>query len=209
MCRRALRCLNTAPKTKTKTKGHGRIHKAKRGAEIGLLHAGNAAGACFFSMVERVLLMEGAYANAGVLDWFRFRDDCLFVIKGGFSFKSLWARMEEMAGFFDMKFEDVSTVEIQYLDIVLRREGASILSFPFLRNPGLKRMLSKQSAHPWAVHTSWPRFMMRRVENLTNSHDALVEYKNELQDRLRANDCVLPLSGAGTCVNAFRQKHAF
>ena len=51
--------------------------------------------------------------------------------------------------------------------------------------------------------------MMRRVEKLTNSHGALVDYKNELLDRLRANDCVLPFSGAGEWGDTIPQKHAF
>ena len=59
----------------------GSQYQVLRGAGIGLLHAGDIADAVFYSLVEKQLLSENAYAvEGGVADWYRFRDDMCFVI---------------------------------------------------------------------------------------------------------------------------------
>ena len=93
---------------------------------------------------------------------------------------------------FKLKIEAASTIEMRYLDIVLKRHDNRILTFPFLKDPCLSRRLSCKSAHPRDVHVSWPEMMLKRVNTLTSSGDAVCEYTDELLKRLREDGCFLP-----------------
>ena len=169
-----------------------KLHKVRCGAGIGLLHAGDIADACFYSMVEQKLLEDHQYEAAGVIDWFRFRDDMCFFLSSGPLFKRLLERMSQLATFYELKVEDVSTVELRYLDLVFRRQDGRIAVCPYLKDPCLSRRLSRLSAHPWEIHQSWPKMLFKRAELLTNSSEALCEYKSVLTSRLRNDGCLVP-----------------
>ena len=64
------------------------------------------------------------------------------------------AKMEGLSEFFVLKVEEVSTVQLRYLDILVRRGGSVAKTLPFLKDPNLSRKLPLKSAHPWAVHRS-------------------------------------------------------
>ena len=152
----------------------------REGAGIGLMHAGDVADACFLALVELDLMAADSYSEAGILDWFRFRDDMLFMATSGPGFRSLYNTMEEKAEFFQLKIEDISTVRIKFLDLEICRSDTRILTLPSPKDPGLSRRLSRKSAHPWSVHVCWPRMMIGRVASLTSSTDAIEAYTLEL-----------------------------
>ena len=160
-----------------------------------MLHSGDVADACFYSMVEKEMISASDFERAGVLDWYRFRDDCLFLVQLGQGFKAALEKMKRLADLFELKVESVSTVEMRYLDLMVRREGDRIMALPYLKDPGLSRRLSRESAHPWAVHAAWPRMMLKRGEKLTDSNEALVAYNDELRSRFLADGCVVPPHG--------------
>ena len=83
------------------------------------------------------------------------------------------------------------------LELILRREGNRIVTLPHLKDPGLSRRLSKQSAHALEVHKSWPKVMMKNVASITTSSEAVKEYQFELAIRLRNDGCLLPSLEAG------------
>ena len=166
------------------------FYKINSGCGIGLLHASNVADACFYSCVERDLIAQGLFGKHGVYDWFRFRDDMCFVVKGGQNFKSLLAKMEE-ASFFEPKTEDCSTVELRYLNLRIRREGNRLITLPFLKDPGLSRRLSRLSAHPHEIHAAWPRMLLKKVAALTNVDVAKVECIKELTERFINDGCLV------------------
>ena len=76
------------------------------------------------------------------------------------------------------------------MDVVLRRQDSRILTFPYLKDPRLSRHLSVASAHPFDIHLSWPRMLLKRAELLTNSDDACANYKAELGARLKNDGCI-------------------
>ena len=53
------------------------VDKVAGGTGIGWLHSGDVADACFYAMVERHVFNMTAAAQ--ILEWWRFRDDMLFL----------------------------------------------------------------------------------------------------------------------------------
>ena len=100
----------------------GDLFRVKQGCGIGLLHAGDVADACFFSMVEKILFASGEYTAAGVIEMFKFRDDMLFLCSSVKGFMKLKNNMDRLADFFVLKIEEVSTVSMRFLDITVQRE---------------------------------------------------------------------------------------
>ena len=100
--------------------------------------------------------------------------------------------MNRKADFFQLKVEEGSTVKLQYLDIVVQRDGEHLNTFPYLKDPGLSRRLSRHSAHPHEVHKSWPKMLLKHADELTSSKDALCDYRKVLTDRLICNGCMVP-----------------
>ena len=89
------------------------------------MHAGDVGDGAFYSMVERKLVDEDAYRTAGVLDWFRFRDDMLLTATDVPAFMTLLERMHSLSAFFKINVEIASTVAVRFLDIVVQRGGKS------------------------------------------------------------------------------------
>ena len=164
-------------------------YKVKYGAGIGLVHAGDIADAVYYSMVEKKLIEEGALND--VLYTCRFRDDMLFVVNKRDVFRELFDRMQSLSECFKLKIEEVSTVELRYLDMTIRREEDRLVTLPFLKNPRLSRRLSASSAHAHEVHAAWPRMMLRRIGALSHSLEAKNEYEIELTKRLENDGCLL------------------
>ena len=171
--------------------------KVNNGTGIGLTHSGDVADAAFYPLVERDLLMCNAFAAASVLDWYRFKDDMLFLVQDAQAFKSLWGTMREQASFYDIVIEEVSLVSLRFLDVMVSRSGDRIVTTPALKDPCLCRRLARTSAHHWSIHTSWPRMMMRRLEKLASDPDDVCAYKAELSTRLRKDNCIVPNWSSG------------
>ena len=143
-------------------------------------------------MVEKPLGLHGDCSGRGILDFYRFRDDMCFILDNGKRFSEVLAEMRGLADFFVLKIEDVSTVQIRYLDLVLRRELDSIISLPHLKDPALSRRLSRLSAHAIGIHSAWPKMMLNRIEALSSSSEAKCEYRIELTKRLMHDGCLIP-----------------
>ena len=77
-----------------------------------------------------------------------------------------------------------------------------IVCSPFQKDPGLSRRLAKSSAHPFSVHASWPRAMIKNLKLLTNSEDVAQMHIQEFQRRLYRDDCVVP------CNESLAHRHA-
>ena len=167
-------------------------YKVREGCGIGLMHAGNMADMIYYSMVEKCLISNNSFVDAGVIGWFRFRDDMLFILKKGQSFKTLFNEMTRLSGCFKLNIEEISTIQIRYLDIVIRRGDVGFETVPFLKDPRLSRRLAMISAHPREVHTAWPTMMLRRVQSLSKSHSANSAFGEELRKRLTSDGCFVP-----------------
>ena len=166
------------------------LYEVARGTGIGLLHSGDVADACFYSMVEKPL--KNQFAEAGVLDWYRFRDDMLFLASDAARFKALKARMDALSDFFVLDVEDVSCVSVRYLDIVVQREDCRVVVSPFLKDPNLSRKLPVSSAHPWSVHKSWPLVLAKRMGSLASRSAMVQPFLDEMFARLRSDGCFVP-----------------
>ena len=95
------------------------------------MHAGDVEDACYYSMVERRLAEHDEYRKAGVLCWFRFRDDMLFMVSSATGFLDLKDRMDKMAGFFELKIEEISADSMRFSDMVVYRDNDGIGCKPF------------------------------------------------------------------------------
>ena len=171
-----------------------KLYKVRHGCGIGLLHSGDVADAAFYSLVEKILLDNDEFIRYGVVDWYRFRDDMCFLLHSGPLFQKLLDRMRRLSGCFELKVEEVSTVELRYLDVVLRREDDRIVTYPYLKDPGLSRRLSCKSAHPREIHLAWPKMMLQRVPSLSNSDGGVAAYNAELLRRLYNDGCLVHLT---------------
>ena len=80
------------------------------GAGIGWMHANDVADAYFFALAEMELIETNAYAYAGILAWYRFRDDRMLIATSGPSFRMLVDTVHAKASFFQVNIEDISTV---------------------------------------------------------------------------------------------------
>ena len=171
-------------------KSGGALYEVARGTGIGLLHSGDVADACFYSMVEKPL--ENSFVAAGVLDWYRFRDDMLFLASDAAKFNALKAKMEALSDFFVLEVENVSCVSVRYLDIVVQREDCRVVALPFLKDPNLSRKLPVSSAHPWSVHKSWPSVLVKRTMSLASKDVIVKPFLEEVSARLRNDGCFVP-----------------
>ena len=106
--------------------------------------------------------------------------------------------MDRLAEWFVLKIEEVSTVSIRFLDISVRRDGDRLICSPFLKDPGLARRLSACSAHPLAVHKSWPKVMLRRMGLLSNSEQEALAFVEEMTRRLMRDGCLVPPEAAAS-----------
>ena len=167
------------------------LRRVRQGCGIGLLHAGDLADACWYAMVERPLHNTGEFVAAGINEWFRFRDDMLFLCGSVIGFRNLLAKMEKYADWWQLKVEDASTIQIRFLDLVVRNEVDGIMCEPHLKDPNLSRRLAASSAHPASVHRSWPRAVVSNIDKITDG-DVALAYKREIMSRLGKDGCVVP-----------------
>ena len=153
------------------------------------MHAGDISDAVYYSLVEKQLMANGAYDS--ILYSCRFRDDMLFVMNKSNTFLPLLGKMQALSQCFLLSVEEVSSQELRYLDILIRREEGRLVTFPFLKDPGLSRKLAASSAHAHEVHVAWPRMMLKNIEGLSSTKGGSVEYVRELSKRLKQDGCLL------------------
>ena len=53
----------------------------------------------------------------------------LFLAKSASDFNALQDRMQSMGKFFKLSLEEASTVSIRYLDVVVKRDGDTLITF--------------------------------------------------------------------------------
>jgi hypothetical protein len=176
-------------------KWENNTYKVTQGAGIGLLHAGDVADAVFYSMIEKKLVQNRSLERAGTLDWFRFRDDMLILTNGDVTpVRKLISEIRTLADFFVIKTEAVSITWVKFLDVEIRRVDDRLITIPVLKDPGLAKRLTCDSAHPFKVHSSWPRMMMKRVEKLATEAVDVLSYKQELSSQF-VKDGIRLISG--------------
>ena len=159
---------------------HGRsLRRVKEGCGIGLLHAGDMADACYYAMVEKTLIACEEHIACGIIRWFRFRDDMLFVCSSNKGFSKLKAKMEVLSDWFELKVEDFSQVKIRFLDLSIRCDQGRLEVEPFLKDPRLSRRLSRLSAHHISIHKAWPVAIMNRIQEISSGKEAACLYMDE------------------------------
>lgn len=173
------------------------LYRVRCGAGIGLLHAGDVANACFFSMVERPLRRAGAYDAADLYEHFRYQDDMLFICRSGRKFNSLLREMRNRSVMYELTVEETSAIGFRYLDIDIVRDGDKLRTSPHWKDPGLSRRLSTSSAHQAGIHKAWPNMMVKKAAELSASPSVFNNYMCKFEANLKASGCFLPNSISG------------
>ena len=104
----------------------------------------------------------------------------------------MFSKMHCLAQWFVVSVEVASLTSIRFLDMMVCREGPKLKTMPYLKDPGLAKRLSAQSAHPWSVHVAWPAMMMKTSMKLASSAGDAEMYRVELIERLKNDGCVVP-----------------
>lgn len=176
----------------------GGLFKVLDGCGIGMVHAGDVADACWYAMVEKPLIEADEFSKCGVFSWCRFRDDMLLCCSSGSGFWKLKHKMDKLAGFFDLKIEEVACDSIRFLDIMVNRDHDKLVCAPFLKDASLARRLSLQSAHAPSVHRSWPSRMLKRIKELSGNKEVESSCVSEVLRRLRVDGCAVPSMQQGS-----------
>ena len=74
----------------------------------------------------------------------------------------------------------------------MKRDGDTLITLPFLKDAGLSRRLSRESAHPRSVHTAWLRMMINGIAKVTGNPEVVKEYQDEVRIRLKNDGCFVP-----------------
>ena len=110
----------------------------------------------FYSRVEKNLFRMSR--SFGVRRYFRYRDDIIILGRHD-QRKLVWnfvRRMFNEAGYFDMKVEDVSYGEAEFLDMSVQSSEGICYTKAKFKTASLSRPLGEDSLHSPFVHRTWP-----------------------------------------------------
>lgn len=134
---------------------------------MGLVQSGALADLAFYAKVERGLL-----AAMPVQLFFRFRDDVFVVCENRDKAESFVKEFKKRAApVWDLTLEQISDFGVTMLDAWIfkgiRYRNTKVLDHaPFTKPTARHVPLAPSSAHPKAVHVSWPRGELKRVRRL-------------------------------------------
>ena len=87
---------------------------------MGLNFSGELSDAAFYAMAERWMMDNpGTFDSAGILGYWRFKDDILVVVKQDHlsPFKAWYEHMKEKSGSFKLEVETVNQDQATFLDL--------------------------------------------------------------------------------------------
>ena len=169
------------------------------GTGMGLNFSGELSDAAFYAMAERWMMDNpGTFDSAGILGYWRFKDDILVVVKQDHlsPFKAWYEHMKEKSGSFKLEVETVNQDQATFLDLDLHvqtRKGVNgeptfcIAFEPHFKKTSLGVPLSHTSSHPWHVHASWPFAELRRLRRLSSNFSAYDNARQVFVSRLIDN----------------------
>ena len=149
-----------------------RVFKVCEGSGMGLLHSGDVADAALLKMAEaRYAVMPSVMNCMGICKYFRFKDDILVIAddRKRQCVVRFLKEFKKRTKYFKMKVETITHDEVQFLEVVIFKDGQRLGIKPYFKPTAVGIPLSAASAHPVHVHWSWPFALMRRYLMLTSN----------------------------------------
>ena len=137
-------------------------------------------------------------AHHGIDGYWRFRDDILILGSDKSQAREFFWKLRELAGFFRVQCESWSSNEIQFLEVIVRKDvdNNRYVTIPKYRDSSISKPLDPSSAHPPHVHRSWPQALARRMMDLTNTaqgrDDAMCMLERRFIDNFADPHCLHP-----------------
>ena len=164
-------------------------YQVVEGVGQGLPPAGDLADLAFFNAVERhFVACEETRRLHGVAAYFRFRDDILMVASRREGTAAIVNGMFDRQSCFKIVVEEVSRQNtIEFLNIQIEKTPTAYITRPWRKEGSADIILGTDSAHPTAVHNSWPRALAKTLVNLANTPREKVEALSVFNARLARN----------------------
>ena len=137
---------------------------------MGLPHSGEVADSAFPSLAEDPWVVHPhVQADHGIDGYWRFRNDILILGNDMSRTREYFWKLRELAGFFRVQCESWSSNEIQFLEVIVRRDVNNnwYVTIPKYCGSSISKPLDPSSAHPVHVHRSWPQALAPRMMFLT------------------------------------------
>jgi hypothetical protein len=155
----------------------GRLFRVLSGTGMGQVHSGALSDIGFWQLVETKVDRN----RFGILEWVRFRDDLLLVVKTREDANNCLVEMNRLAaGCWKIEVESISQFSAKMLDCMIYKgpsfERSGFLDFcPYIKKTARHIPLCSRSNHPPAVHRSWPVSEIRRMK-LLSLHRSVFEH---------------------------------
>ena len=139
-----------------------------RGSGMGLMHSAIVANTSFFVRCEKPLL--GRFESYNIRKYGRYFDDTLVLYSDSALFQDFCECMRSSANHFTLLCSEVSSREVDFLDLTVKFQGSHLSVNPHFNRPVAP--LHACSGHPKHVHDSWPKAIMTRNIKLAGSMTA-------------------------------------
>ena len=161
-----------------------------RGTGIGLSCAGDLSNTVFALLVETPFITRPQVrARFGIEVYSRFMDDILMVVRdsGRQSRFELADELRSRARFFQLELE-VRSTSVKFLDFDIffgeRFQARRLLDYRVSQKASsIAVPLRQTSAHPWSIHSSWPRGMLKRVALLCSSRADITKAREAMYQK--------------------------
>lgn len=165
-------------------------YKLAKGSGMGLAHSGSVADAALLVAAEYGKLDPSI--QAGVKLFCRFRDDGILIAKSRTEAVAFGQQYRNSAAPFKIKCEQVSATELEWLEVVIRKDLANgvFYTIPRIKSTSFGCvMLESSSRHTFNTHISWPKaFLERRLKLCGRMADKLV-FRNRALQRFESELC--------------------
>ena len=161
----------------------GDTFRCTQGSGMGTRFGGYVADLALLSKVEWWCTAPGVQKKNGIIAYWRFRDDLLFLSKGpGEKFVPFFHEFRQKAGYFKILLEEVG-YEVEYLDMKVTINDHHLSITPKLKGSTMVTPLAIDSCHPSTAHAYWPTAMMARLSKIGAGCSGTDKVLQELRQR--------------------------
>ena len=169
----------------TSSSAPSRLWRSILGSGMGLIHSGELASASLYNHAKKTLTSLSALRAHGILGYWRYRDDCFIHATDRLPFRNRFAELRRKAGYFKLTCEEVGSVSLRFLNVVVYIQSGRIHTKLFFKERSSCLPLSPMSGHTPFVHESWRIAVLRSLARLSSTQEGFLEAKNEFIQRFR------------------------
>ena len=177
------------------------IYTVQKGTGMGLPQSGDISDGAFYIRCERSVAGPESLITHKIPVCLRFRDDILLMYEDFPLMARFIERLRAEGQYFRMEVEQVSNHDVQYLNLVVWRNGQRLCATHSFKPTSLGIPLSSRSCHHFSVHRSWPAAVMANIQKLSRNDKHFGNSETTFRQRF-ATHCTptswTPRSGART-----------